>query len=187
MYFYNISSSKKVLHLSDCRYIKSSDDSNVGYFYSLSCAINKGYRPCHHCFTLIGRFAEEKERINKYCTRYNYNYSYSKDSVEISTGKGQWKIIQEKIGQSIELFHKNTQNRNSDCYSKIPGYHNQKIIENEMVDYIHYICSHDGINKKPPAIGTKKYKKIQKKRAAAKKRNSINNVLCLIDSLNINR
>ena len=186
MYFYNICSSKKIIHLSDCRYIKDSTKKRFGHFYGLEDALRKGYRPCRHCFTLIRRFAQEEERISKYCTRYNYIFSHSKNSVEITTGKGQWKIVQAEHSQRVELYHKNTQTRESDRYSRIEGYHNQRVAEFELVDYIHYIARHDGSNQKI-SKGTKRYKNMQKKLAAQAKRQSVNNVLYLIDSLQMSR
>ena len=187
LYFYNVFSSKKIVHLNDCRYIKTSAKQKFGYFGSLKEAIKNGYRPCRHCFTLIRRFAEEEERINKYCMRYNYILSHSKDSVEITTGKGQWKIVHAQNSQRVELYHKNTEIRSTDCFSRIEGYHNQRVSEYELGDYIHYIFSHDGRRKAPPAKGTKRYKSQQKRLAIQARRNSINNVICLIDSLQLSR
>lgn len=185
MYFYNICSRKKIIHLSDCRYITDSTKKRYGHFYCLEDALKKGYRPCRHCFTLIRRFIEEEERINKYCIRYNYILSHSKNSVEIITGKGQWKIVQAEHSQKVELYHKNTEVRNGDRYSRIKGYHNQRVTEFELVDYIHYIARHDGSNKKL-SKGTKRYKNMQKRLAAQARRTSINNVINLIDSLHTN-
>ncbi len=182
MYCYNICSSKKIIHLNDCRYITNSTKHRFGHFYSLEDALRKGYRPCRHCFTLIRRFAEDEERISNCCLRYNYILSCNRDSVEITTGKGQWKIVQAQHSQRVELYHKNTEVRDRDHCSRIEGYHNQKVAEFELVDYIHYIARHDGSNQKP-SKGTKKYRNMQKRLAAQARRNSINNVISLIDSL----
>ena len=186
MYFYNICSSQKIIHLSDCRYITNSTKKQFGHFYGLKEALKKGYRPCRHCFTVAGRFAEEKERIDKYCRRYNYIISQSNNTLEITTGRGEWKIVQAEHSQRTELYHKNTQTRDSDRCSRIEGYHNQRVTEYELVDYIHYIARHDGSNQKV-SKGTKRYKNMQKKLAAQAKRQSVCNVLYLIDSLQMSR
>ncbi len=186
MYFYNVNSREKIIHLGDCRHIKSSSKKQFGYFYGLADALKKGYRPCRHCFTLLNRFFEEEERINKYCNRYHYILSHGKNSIDITTGCGQWKIVQAEHSQRVELYHKNTQVRDADQYSRIEGYHNQRMVAYELEDYIHYIATHDGSNYKP-AKGTKKYKSMQKRNAKKAKRESVSNVLYLIDSLQMNR
>ena len=185
-YYYNINSSKKVLHLYGCHYLTNSKKKEYGEKHSLKKALNKGFTLCRHCFALQNRFFNEDKRISTYLIRYNYSCSCQKDCVEITTGNGRWKILYAENKQILELYHENKQIRSTDSLSRIQGYHDQKVSEYELSDIMHYIYVHDGKRKLPPAKGTKRYKKLQKKQEHEARKKSINNVLNLIDNLHIN-
>lgn len=185
MYFCNNKSKEKIVHLRNCHYISDSKSKNFNHFNSLRKALDNGCRPCRHCFSLQRRYMSEKENIQKSCLNYNYDLLFNGDSIEITTGKGQWRIVQAKHNKKLELYHKNTEERFSDKFSRISGYHNQRLLGYEITDYIEYIFSHDGRWKVPPLKGTKRYRNQQKRLAKLERRNSINNVIRIIDSLHI--
>ncbi len=184
-YYYNVNSSKRVLHLYGCHYLTNSKTKEYGEKHSIEKALKKGFTLCKHCFDLKNRFFNEDKRIGMYLMRYNYLCSCEKDCIEITTGNGRWKILYAEDKPILELYHENKQIRSTDCLSRIQGYHNQKVFEYELNDILHYIYVHDGKRKIPPAKGTKRYKELQKKKAQKARRESINNVLNLIDILQI--
>ena len=185
MYFCNNNSKEKIVHLSSCYHIVDSKSKNYSCFDNLRKALDNGCRPCRHCFSLRQRYLSEKDNIQNYCMKYNYILAFNADSIEITTSKGQWKIIQAKYNKKLELYHKNTEERFSDKFSRISGYHNQRFLGYEMTDYVEYIFNHDGRCKAPPLKGTKRYRSQQKRLAKLERRNSINNVIRLIDGLHV--
>lgn len=182
-YYYNVNSSKKVLHLYGCHYLTNSKRKEYGEKHCIEKALKKGFTLCKHCFALQNRFFNEDRRIGTYLIRYNYSLNCQKDCVEITTGNGRWKILYAESQHILELYHENKEIRSTDCLSRIQGYHDQKVYEYELNDIMHYIYVHDGKRKLPPTKGTKRYKEMQKKQARRARKEAINNVLNLIDSL----
>lgn len=179
-YFYNVNSSRKVLHVDNCRYLSSAKCQEFGEKHSVKKALNQGFVLCKHCFLIENRFK------SKYGTAYcknNYKYVCSDNCVDITTGKGEWKIVYAKKSPELVLYHKNKEVRDTDCFSRIRGYHYQDVSNFEFSDIIDYICSHDGKIHLPPPKGSKRYKGYQKKMKKQERQAAINNVLHLIDSL----
>ena len=179
-YYYNKNSSRKVLHLYDCPYITNSRKKEYGEKHSIKKALNKGYTLCKHCFALHRRVESE---LGQHYARGNYKYTCTKDFLEITTGKGNWKVLYAEDKPCFELYHQNKEVRNTDSLSRVPGYHFQNVCEYDLRGIIQHICKHDGKIPSPPAKGTKRFKRTQKRNEIQARKAAINNVLSLIDSL----
>ncbi len=182
-YFYNVNSNRKVLHLDGCQYLINSQKQEFGEKHSLEKALSKGFSLCKHCMTIQNRFVNKHLKFGGSYSKYNYTYTCGKDYLEITTGKGKWKILYGQYKPVLELYHQNKEMRDTDSLSRIAGYHYQHVQEYEFDDIIYYIYLHDGKLKVPPQKGSKKYKNWQKKNKKLERRAAIDNVLMLIDSL----
>ncbi len=181
-YFYNVNSKNKVLHVDGCHYLSFTDEQNLRKKESIKKAVLQGFSLCKHCFNIGNRFNDKYQKFGKY-GKNNYTYACGKDCLDITTGKGSWKVVYAQHKPVLELFHQNKEERPTDFRSRIPGYHYQYVSRYEFGDIIDYICAHDGKLKPPPAKGTRRYKEWQKHNKMQERRESINNVLRLIDSL----
>lgn len=183
-YYYNKNSSKKVLHLCDCHYITNSLKKEYGEKHSIKKATQKGYVLCKHCFALHRRVESE---LGQSYGKNNYKYNCTKDFLEISTGKGNWRVLYSEDKPCLELYHQNKEIRSTDSLSRVPGYHFQNVREYDLREIIQHIREHDGKVYLPPAKGTKRFKRTQKRIKTEARKNAINNVINLIDSLQLNR
>lgn len=179
MYCYSKKSSEKVIHFRSCHYIANSKAINIQSIRNLEKWEKRGYRLCKHCFLLQNRYLKEKTVLKEYCKKRNYKIYCKNECVEVNTGRNVWIIVNAQNSVSIELYHRNTQIRDSDSESRIPGFHKQKVYANRILDYVKYISEHDGIGTNPIKRGAKGYKLYK----AAQKKRSVKNVLDLIDSL----
>lgn len=179
-YYYNVNSSKKVLHLFGCHYLTCSKKQEFGKKHNLEKALRKGYTLCKHCFALHKRFAFQFG--NAYC-KHNYFYNCDSNCLEITTAKNTWLVRYAEDKTMLELYHRNTEERVTDSLSSIPGYHCQHVRRYEVDDIIYYIFTHDGKRVLPPPKGSKRYVHYKKQQKIQARRNAINNVLNLIDSL----
>ena len=182
-YYYNVNSSRRVLHLCGCHYLTNARKQEFGEKHSLKKALSRGFSLCKHCFSIRNRFESKYQKFGGAYGRYNYQYICNKECLEITTGKGNWKVLYAEDAPLLELYHQNKEIRNTDSLSRIPGYHDQKVQGYEFSDIFYYIYIHDGRVKHPPAKGTKKYKEIQKRNKIIEKRAAVDRVLQLIDSL----
>lgn len=183
-YYYNKNSSKKVLHLCDCHYITNSSKKEYGEKHSIKKAVGKGYTLCKHCFALQRRF---KSEMGLDYRKNNYKYNCTKVFLEITTAKGNWKVLYAEDKPYFELYHQNKEIRSTDSLSRVPGYHFQNVREYDLRAIIQHIREHDGKVYSPPAKGTKRFKKTQKRIKVQTRKDAINNVLNLIDGLQMNR
>ena len=182
MYCYSKKSSEKVIHFKDCHYVAHSKAINIQTIQNLDKWNKRGYRLCKHCFSLQNRYAKERTALKEYCRKRNYKIHCKNNCVEVNTGRNMWIIVHARNGMSIELYHQNTQIRNSDSKSRIQGFHKQNIYENRILDYVKYIADHDGRGTNPIKKGAKGYKLYK----ATQKKLAVKNVLDLIDSLGAN-
>ena len=192
MYYYNEKSSKKIIHLPNCHYVNGK---KVKEFNTLGKAHANGYRFCRCCNPLAKQYKKEQKNIIDFCQRYGISTFLKENYIGIKSIKGSWGLSISSDGEHFDLYHKNKFETKNDYKSPVPGYHLQFVRCSSIIEYLEYIANHDyyrTINplyiypKAPtsPKRGTKRYKKEMKKIKALQKRESVKNVLNLIDSLN---
>ena len=197
MYYYNLKSSRKIIHTADCFYVCNTDLDFIGCFKTLAEAYDQGYRLCKCCSPLAKLYKSEKVQIIDYCQRNGFSVHLGRKSISVNSFFSKWKITFNCNGDMV-LYHKNTLKKDKDDMSEIDGYHLQKCdSKDSVIDYLEYIERHDRyrlhnplyIPKSqrvyiPPKKGTKRYKKEQHKLDKAKRNQNIRNVMKLLDSLN---
>ena len=82
-----------------------------------------------------------------------------------------------------------------ETHDRVPGYHCQSVCHPTLLGYLEYIVEHDYFRmlnpihlapkKKSPRKGTKRYRKQQKRAKKQARRESIHNVLNLIDTIRV--
>ena len=72
-YYYNVSSSKKVLHLYGCHYLTNSRKQEFGEKHSLKKALSQGFTLCKHCFSIQNRFENKYQKFAANYNKHNYN------------------------------------------------------------------------------------------------------------------
>lgn len=182
-YLYSIKSRSKVLHVDGCHHLRYTAVHEIGKKCSLGKALSKGFTLCKHCMTVQNRFAMRYIRCYDSYGKHNYTYTCGKDYLDIITGKGSWRVIYAQNNPVLELYHQNKEARATDVSSRIPGYHFQHVREYEFDEIFTYIRQHDGKVSLPPPKSSKRYKAFQKKIKQQQRREAIDNVNRLIDSL----
>lgn len=179
-YYYSLNSNRKVLHLFGCHYLTYSRKQEFGKKHNLEKALKNGYTLCKHCFALQKRF---NYQLGKAYCKHNYFYSCDSNYIEITTARNTWLVRYAEDKTTLELYHRNTEERETDSLSSIPGYHCQHVRRYEVDDIIRYIFDHDGKRVLPPPKGSKRYANYKKQQKLQARHAAINNVLRLIDSL----
>ncbi len=171
MYYYSKVSERKIIHDADCIHTKRIALKNVDTFESLYEAYDQGYHLCRHCSGLYKQFEQEKKKLKKKKKVYGIRYEYFDQYLQVYTQFSEWRILASDNNKQLVLFHKNTKSLNKDQYSPIPGYHDQKIVREKLVDFITYILDHEysrsveggKAEKCAPIKGCKRFKEQQKK------------------------
>lgn len=198
MYYYCKKSKKRIIHLQECFHTLKLDDENWGSFETLAEAYEQGYRLCKHCNLLAKQYRKEHKGIINFCQRKGLRVSFGYRNIAVASVHSKWLIAIDEKSKFI-LYHKNTFETEKDCLSEIKGYHKQyDVLKGSIIDYLNYIVEHDyfrmmrpvqGPKKKkeyhPPRKGTRRYKSAQRRIEKIKRKEAIDNVLNLIDSLNI--
>ncbi len=198
MYYYSETSSKKIIHSSKCSHVQNVDIDSVGSFETLEEAYRQGYRLCRHCSPLAKRYRKESESLVNYCQGHAVSVFFNDRFIGIHTPHSKWKIILSADGSELVLYHRNTFETKKDCTSPVKNYHYQRVRQDSVLGYLEYIAEHEYYrmmhpveilphHKKStlPMKGTKRYKKLQKKAEQYARKQSITNVLNLIDSLQV--
>lgn len=196
MYYYSKNSKKKVVHSSDCYYIRNTRDASIGSFKTLEEAYEHGYRLCRHCSPLAVQYRNEAKKLSEFCRKQAASFFLNDRFIGIYTPNSRWKIVPARDGQGLVLYHQNTYETNRDCVSPVPGYHLQAVFKDSLQEYFEYVVDHEYYRmlhpvyirpekkeKDPPRKGTKRYKKQQAKAARYARRQAISNVINLIDNL----
>lgn len=196
MYYYSKNSRKKVVHSSDCFYIQNSEIDNIDSFETLEEVYQNGYRLCRHCSPIAKQYRKESNALAEFCRKHAALFFFRDKYIGINTPYSRWRIVPAEGRQGFALYHKNTFETKHDNESTVPGYHLQKVRKNSVQSYLEYIVRHEDYRmthpvfvrpekKEPPRKGTKQYKKQQKKAERRARKQSIINVLNLIDSLSV--
>ena len=197
MYYYSKHSDKKIIHMNECLHITKSYIDCIGWFENLSEAYEQGYRLCKHCSPIEKLCRTDRQEIINFCANNGLSLYKGNKSISVMSTLSEWKITVDDANKAV-LYHKNTFKTEKDHLSKIEGYHWQRdILKDNVLDYLGYIVEHDYFRMfnpvhyrsknteiKPPRIGTRRYKKTQRRKEKIERRNAIRNVLNLIDSLN---
>lgn len=196
MVFYSRASRSKIVHLSNCRFVKKIRKSNRAYFETLEDAREAGFRLCNCCAPIAKHFRKESKSIEEFCRKEGLSV-YLHDGVLIirAPHHSKWKLITAGKNNKLFLYHKNTlPEREGMPDSEIPGYHSQAVHKKTIIAYLQYIISHDAwrrnhpvalpVAKRPaPQKGTKRWFAEQKKGKRRQLKMQIQNVLTLIDSV----
>lgn len=196
MYYYSKNSRKKIIHVTGCFHICSTEPDTIGWFESPHEAYEQGYRLCKHCSPLIEYYKREDNEIIDFCRKKGLCFHLENNFISINSIGSKWKIALDKKNR-IVLYHKNDFTTDKDHLSEISGYHLQgDVRRNSIVAYLQYIVDHDYYRmlnpvyipqkKKespPPRKGTKRYKSAQRRIKNYERRRAIKNVLNLIESL----
>jgi hypothetical protein len=199
MLIYQKKSSRKIVHYSGCRYLKTHMDDNWGTFDSLAEAHAAGYRLCKCCSPIARHYRLEQKQILQYCAEAGLSCYQTDGSVNVTTPYSRWKIITSGRKNLLFLYHQNTNPywKDDGHISIIPGYHSQAIRKDSIVEYLKSIVEHDAYRQihpayipKPPKAerapapkGSKRWHKEQRKATRLKRRSEIRNVMNLIDQL----
>lgn len=198
MYYFRKKSKGKIIHTADCFHLFNTDIRNIGWFETLSEAYAKGYRLCKHCNPLFKYFKKEEDQIYDFCREKGMSVRLNNRSISVDSIYSVWKIAPDENNKII-LYHKNSFETKKDCLSEIAGYHLQGDVRREnILGYLNYIIDHDyfrmfnpvhvpkkAIESAQPKKGTKKYRSQQIRIKKYERRQAINNVIGLIDSLKV--
>lgn len=199
MVFYSKTSGNKIVHLSNCRFVKQIKKKNRAYFQTIEDARADGFRLCNCCAPIARRLRKEGKNIEELCRTQGLSV-YLHDGVLIicAPHHSKWKLITAGEKNKLALYHKNTiLEMRGMPESAIPGYHSQAIHKETVIDYLKYIISHDEwrrhhpiampTTKQPaPQKGTKRWKAEQKKEKKRQLKMQTKNVLALIKSVQAN-
>ena len=186
-------SEEKIFHSADCRYVKCIKDENKIYFKTLKEATGAGYRQCKCCSYIQEYLDRENSRIEGFCKQNGIYYyiDLCDGALNVISKTGKWKIIVNGRYHNIWLYHKSILGTYDDEY--ITGYHSQKAFSKSLMGYMKYIVNHDGFRQDKPLCrasahlnctkGSKKWKRVQKHAEKARKQQSIQYVLNLLDNM----
>lgn len=196
MYYYSKKSRRKVVHDGDCFYIQNVDGDSIGIFESLDEAYAHGYRLCRHCSPLAVQYRKEVRQLSEYCRKQAASFFFNDRFIGVYTPNSKWRIVPATTHDGFDLYHKNTIEKNKDNDSPVPGYHLQRVYRKTLMEYFECVVDHeyyrmthplyirpDKKEKAPPRKGTKRYRKQQAKAEKRARKQSIINVLNLIDGL----
>lgn len=161
----NINVATGKIHLSDCRYIKSSLQNRV--LIKPQSMIFNGYTVCKVCASKIEwnrlkwKIPEKTYSVKKtnlrnlpltdknietICNYFHMKYNISNNVIFISTSFASW-IVYLKDERVDKLFHENYKPGRQDFFKKkkkcLEGYHKQKLPSHNFFEVVRYIESHD--------------------------------------------
>lgn len=195
MYCSSMRSSRKIVHTENCYLSKRLIPENVIPFETLCTAFSAGYRLCRHCNPIVRLLRSEEDALYDFCMKNGMSFRCHDRDLAIASTISNWIITVSPAGQTM-LFHKNTKVLSSDHLSPVPGYHDQRISYDTLLPYFVYIKNHDHFRhahpeqisaphstvKEPPRKGTKRWNKEQRRLKNQKRRQSVHNVLDIINS-----
>ena len=180
----------KIAHTMQCRFSKMIKSEYKVYYQTLEEVSDAGMVRCKYCDRIAQMMRKENEELTKFCKNRGIYPTFSRadGTVDIISHSGQWKIIMNGSKHDIWLYHKNTLNDKNT--GLVPGYHSQKARSETIMGYVRYIVDHDEFRSVNPLYGhqsvptgrkaKKKHKRLEER---AKRRQSINYVLSLIDAM----
>lgn len=198
MFYYSKLNRRKIIHTDECFIAKHFDPKTTGTFDTLGEAFAAGYRLCRRCSPIARQFRKEEQALIDYCYQHGMSFRFNDRSMTVTSPLSRWIITVSPSGKTI-LYHKNTKKMSTDTLSAIPGYHNQKVMYGSLLEYFEYIEDHDffrnrhpeqiskpRVTREPPRKGTKRWHKEQQKMKNRERRQSIRNVLSIIESFDSN-
>lgn len=198
MYYYNIRSSRRIVHTGQCRYVKNEGHEMTESFEILADAFTKGYRLCKCCNPIANQYRQEEDAIVDYCRENGMAFYFRHQNFKVTSTISKWIVIVTPTGKTA-LYHRNTKTLKNEAPSAVAGYHDQRVSFDTIMEYLEYIKSHDHYRnihpehisvkraeKAPPRKGTKRWRNAQRKLKDQERRRSIRNVLNMIDSLDRN-
>lgn len=193
MMFYSKKDNKKIVHFSNCHYVRKIKKDNLEKFNTIEEARNAGYRVCNCCAPIAGHVRKEKKAIEDFCRKEGLSFHMHDGVLIICSPRSKWKIITNGSKKKLFLYHKN-ENKYIKSKSMITGYHSQAIRKDCIVEYLKYIIQHDEWRRyhpinlpvskiSAPQKGTKRWRKQQTKEKRHDRKMQISNVLSMIESL----
>lgn len=194
VYYYTTMGKSNIVHTEDCSCVRSIHEDNLGSFDTIEQAYRAGYILCKRCDPLRKKYDGQCSEILHYCANNGLSCRLNRRGVTIWTPRSEWKIIVADNGVGSMLYHKNNLHPQKDQRDLVPGYHCQSVTYPTLLGYMEYIVEHDWFRminpvyphpkkKAPPQKGTKRYRKAQAREKKKARRESINNVINLIDRL----
>lgn len=119
-------SSNKIIHTTQCRYVKMIPERNKRYFKKLQDAYDRGYVCCKYCTSMYRYLRKEEKQLRTYCNQNGLVYSFNSadGAIDVVSMSGKWKIIVNGQKYYIWLYHKNC--GSFDKGGLVAGYHSQK-------------------------------------------------------------
>ena len=182
-------SGNKIVHKSDCRYVKMIPEKNKRTFETLEIAYKSGYSECKYCSNLLRHLREEEDQLGKYCKPRGIRYYLCKDdgSWAVISHSGRWKIA-EGSKEYFRLYHNN--NSNNGTKSRFIGYHKHNEFRKDLISYMKYIDNHDRYREADPLYanqknikGKKKNKKLKRLEEKMRREREIKYVRDLLNSM----
>lgn len=188
-------SRNKIVHSSECRYVKMIPEKNRKYYKNVKDAYKDGYVNCKYCAHIKEYLAREEKNLKNICNINGvlYYFNVADGSLDVISKSGKWKIIVNGQRNFIWLYHKSKfGERKGDL---VPGYHSQKVRCSTLEGYMNYIVEHDRYREDNPLydwqkhtnspVGSKKWKKDQRKAKKVRRSNSINYVMELLNNMSV--
>lgn len=195
MYYATSLGRKRIIHTPDCPHCKRIREENLIEIPSIWAAFSKRYHLCKHCNPLMQKYKSEESAIQEYCSHNGLCFSIENKCFRVETPRSMWKITLEDNATCTTLYHKNELHLEKRRHDRVPGYHCQSVCHPTLLGYLEYIVEHDYFRmlnpihlapkKKSPRKGTKRYRKQQKRAKKQARRESIHNVLNLIDTIRV--
>ena len=183
MIYSNKKSKNKILHTENCPYIRNKTGGLLR-FHDLQEPQRKGFCLCKKCNPLHAKWTKEQDALRAYAEEKNLTLHYEGSCLHVICGDERWKIVVEKLGTGIALYHKNTTEYYTDSY--VPFYHRQSVTCGKLIHLLRYVYAHSLYRKKNPIAGNKRRapKRRQKKEKRAVCREEKNSrILSLLQSL----
>ena len=185
----------KIVHTKNCHFIKNVNFSEVDTIDTMEEAYAKGYCFCENCNPL-NPFVSEFAKVSKDPKYRRFDLQDHETFIRIFSAYGEWRLAIMPDGERVQLYHKDRFETPKDAKRYIRGFHCQKAYCYTLSAYLDYIMEHDWYRtlhpahnahktKKPAKQWTPRYKKEQKKAKNRERRQSVRNVLSLIDSLQL--
>lgn len=185
-------SANKIVHTTNCRYVKMMPNKNKKYFHTLKEAAEAGYVQCKYCAHIEKYLRREDKALDSYC-RPNGVYYYfnpADGAIDVISRTGKWKIIVNGQKHFIWLYHKNNHGANPN--DLVPGFHSQKVRRSSLMGYMEYIVAHDQYRTENPlydrqvkqmGTGAKARKNTRRREKKMRRTQSIRYVMTLLDSM----
>lgn len=196
MFYYSKKSKDNIFHTEKCFHVKQIGESNLGVLKDFKAVRESGGRLCRCCSPLVKRYQEEGVALVDYCRSRAVSVFLTDGFVGVCTPYSRWRIVPAEKDGGLQLYHRNTFPTKHDDKSIVPKYHLQNIRKKTLKEYLEYIVEHEYYRmmhpvevraspKEPARKGTRRYKNQQKKQKRNAKKQAVNRVLQLIESLHI--